>query len=92
MMNPTDQEKLFKRVQKRFPDWSARMCSGYVHGIIDEAQRTKPDNIRIRNAMNGSKYDTGYLRGFIDARGDDIMGCIWAQHACVKLQFEWWKK
>jgi len=92
MMNPTDQEKLFKRVQKRFPKWSIRMCSGYVHGIIDEAQRPKPDILTIRNAMNRSGYAIGYLRGFIDARGNDIMVYTWAQHACVKLVFEWWKK
>ncbi|KKL07755.1 hypothetical protein LCGC14_2582850, partial [marine sediment metagenome] len=37
-------EALFKRVRKKFHQWSPSKCSGYVHGVRDglEADRPKP--------------------------------------------------
>ena len=92
-MTPKDQEKLFQRVKQRFSDWSDRRCSGYVHGIVDEAERLTPDSDRIRNALgHRSQYDIGYLQGFVDARGSDILEKVWARLIKPKVDFEWWKK
>lgn len=92
-MTPSDQEKLFQRVRQKFPDWSDRKCSGYVHGIVDEPYRMGPDSDRIQNAIGRqSEYDIGYLCGFIDARGSDILEKAWARLIRPKVQFVWWTK
>ncbi|GAH37731.1 unnamed protein product, partial [marine sediment metagenome] len=68
-MTPQEQEKLFKKVRRRFRRWSERKCSGYVHGVVDEARRktANPEMVKYRNEA----YCCGYLCGFIDARGFD---------------------
>lgn len=92
-MTLQDQEKLFGRVKQRFPRWADKKCSGYVHGVVDEIQRKEPDAMTVRFAMgHGHQYAEGYLCGFMDARGSDILEHTWTQLLVHKLAFEWWKK
>ena len=70
-MTPREQEKLFRKVLGRFPKWSKRKCSGYVHGIVDEAIRRRPCARQVKAFRPKRTYAQGYILGFIDARGKD---------------------
>lgn len=74
-MTEQEQIALFKRVQKRFHCWSERKCSGYVHGIVDEADIPAPQADMLDNQRDG--YNVGYVYGFIDARGPDVLFEDW---------------
>ena len=45
-MNPAEQEALFLKVRERFPDFTARWASGYVHGVVDEGEMAMPAKAR----------------------------------------------
>jgi len=70
-MNSQEQEALFENVRKHFPKWSKRKCSGYVHGIVDEAIRRRPCARQVKAFGPKRTYAQGYVLGFIDARGKD---------------------
>ena len=91
-MTARDQEKLFKRVQAHFPKWSAQKCSGYLHGIVDEAKYTRPEHPQVKAFSPQRSYAVGYVHGFIDARGIDAFNDPWlkgfkSEHT---LRFQWW--
>lgn len=101
-MNESDQQDLFKRVQKRFRAWSERKCSGYVHGIADEASDLEPLSCATSNLQEEEhlqdEYYIAYLYGFIDARGPDVLSEDWyksnfqAVASPTKMDFQWWVK
>lgn len=90
----SDQEKLFKRIRKRFKDRPKKWASGYLHGILDEAKREKPDRAYL--GMTRHEYNSGYIYGFIDARGIDVKQDAWYQRLVDKLghkiEFQWYLK
>jgi len=90
-MNPAEQEALFLKVRERFPDFTARWASGYVHGVVDEGEMAMPPR-EYRKRLD--HYAEGYLRGFMDARGEDCLGRRWARKyrytQGVDLAFRWW--
>lgn len=92
-MNPDDQEKLFEKVQKRFPRWSKRKCSGYVHGIVDESHRVRPCNRQVEAFSLKRTYAIGYVLGFIDARGEDAYKDprLMRFQSGHSLGYRWWK-
>ena len=92
MLTPNEQETLFRRVRKRFKNRPAKWCSGYVHGIMDEAKHEKPDPTYLGRTRYD--YNMGYLWGFLDARGSDAFEWDWARRLTPSrkaLQFEWYK-
>ncbi len=96
-MTPSDQEALYKKVVLRFPRWSARRCSGYVHGVADEARYTRPSQSQIRLFAKCRDYANGYVRGFITARGPDAFAdpsLKGKRHLIREVGFEygWWKE
>ncbi len=107
-MTPAEQEALFKKVQTYWDTpWGPLMASGYVHGIVDEARRTEPKDLYVREVranpegFDFNSYARGYLFGFADARGYDILGQEWAKGPVGRvifedgedgIDFEWWKK
>ena len=96
-MTPKNQEKLFKQVQKRFPRWSKRKCSGYVHGAADEAHRKRPCVRQVKAFSPKRSYAVGYVYGWIDARGEDayndprLTAMKYSSHLSHVLDFRWWK-
>lgn len=88
-----DQERLFVRIRKRFKKRSKKWCSGYLHGILDEDKRKKPDRAYL--GMTRHDYNTGYVYGFIDARGTDVKQDAWYQQLVGELGHKiepwWWR-
>lgn len=93
-MMEQDQIKLFNRIRKRFKHRTKKWCSGYLHGILGEVKRKKPD----RAYLGTTRYDynMGYVYGFIDARGTDVESEAWYKRLVGKLghkiEFQWWFK
>jgi len=91
-MTEQEQIALFKRVQKKFPRWSRRQCSGYVHGIVDEASIPTPQADMLSNQQN--EYNVCYVYGFIDARGPDVLSEDWFKlHPAIAFWqgYRWWE-
>ena len=92
-MSPKQQEQLFRKVQARFPRWSKRKCSGYVHGIVDESHCVRPCDRQVKAFSPKRSYAVGYVHGFIDARGEDA--CKDPRLIRFKsshtLAYRWWK-
>lgn len=93
-MNQQEQEALFEKVRKRFPKWSKRKCSGYVHGTVDESHRVRPCNRQVEAFSPKRTYAIGYVLGFIDARGEDAykdprLARFQSSHS---LDYKWWGK
>lgn len=91
-MNLSEQEQLFKRIRRRFRQWSVRQCSGYIHGIVDQYQDLPPSpdmTESIQYTEVGNTYAIGYLYGYADALGPDAEVQSW----CIgKVECRWWKK
>ena len=90
-MTSTEQEALFAKVRKRFPDNHVRWASGYVHGVVDEAEKVGPPReYREREDY----YAEGYCCGFMDARGSDCWSQRWAKAILYRYrsEFRWWWK
>lgn len=92
-----EQIALFERVRKRFRRWSKRKCSGYVHGIMDESNRAKPQPC-VASCLP-DEYYVAYVYGFVDARGPDATCEEWytidpryrtVGLATFKLDYRWW--
>lgn len=86
-----EQIKLMGQIRKRFKDRSKKWCSGYLHGILDEAKRKKPD--RAYTGTTRHDYNTGYVYGFIDARGTDVESEAWYKRlgtSCGRCIEPWW--
>lgn len=94
-MTPANQERLFKKVQKRFPRWSKRKCSGYVHGVVDEAHCKRPCARQVKAFSPKRSYAIGYVYGFIDARGEDAFKdpqlATMKRRSSHTLDYRWWK-
>lgn len=93
-MTPKEQEALFRRVRKRYPDWSLRQASGYVHGVMDGFKRSAPRRAYIRKCQKDRPYALGYIKGFVDAFGPDALFAIWAREVYwpkIDTEFLWWK-
>lgn len=90
----TDQDKLFKRIRKRFKKRTVKWCSGYLHGILDEGKRKKPDRVYLGTPHVG--YNQGYLYGFVDARGTDVEQDAWYRRVVKvlghRIDFQWYLK
>ncbi len=68
-MTPTEQEQLFVRAQTKFPNWTARKLSGYVHGVAD-AMAEKPINpVYALQYPSSDPYVVGYVYGYYDGVG-----------------------
>lgn len=95
-MSPSDQEKLFKKVQARFPRWSKRKCSGYVHGVVDETYLKRPSARQVKAFSPKRSYALGYVYGFIDARGEDAYKdprlATMKRRSSHVLSYRWWTK
>ncbi len=95
-------EALFKRVRKKFRQWSPSKCSGYVHGVHDglEADRPKPpatdyiQDVLIYGAFEARDYSIGYFYGFVDAYGTDVRPTLWYREAPTTISrvisYRWW--
>ena len=94
-MTPKDQVKLFRKVIARFPKWSERKCSGYVHGIVDETRRVRPRNRQVKAFRPGRVYAIGYVLGFIDARGEDAFNdprlASMKRRSNHSFDYSWWE-
>ena len=92
-MTPKEQEVLYQKVRKKFRIWTDVRCSGYVHGVVDETRREGPHPKYVKKFPDD--YALGYIRGFADARGPDILVQPWVAQSFLlaeKINFEWWKK
>lgn len=95
-MTEQEQQKLFTRVTKKFPHWSPRKCSGYVHGVVDEGKHTRPEHHQVKLFGPKHSYAVGYVYGFIDARGEDVFADPWLTSmkeriTAHSLDHKWWK-
>jgi len=91
-----EQEKLFRMVRKRFHDWHIKQVSGYVHGVVDAVRRKEPRRVYVRKIQKNSSYARGYIYGFIDAYGVDIVTTDWYQLILHLLPnrapfYRWWQ-
>lgn len=95
-MLPNIQEKLFRKVLARFPRWSKRKCSGYVHGVADEIHRKRPCNRQVKAFSPKRSYALGYVYGWIDARGEDAYNdprlSAMKRRSSHMLDYKWWEK
>lgn len=95
-MNLKEQEKLFRKILGHFPKWSKRKCSGYVHGVVDEACRVRPCNRQVKAFGPKRTYAQGYVLGFIDARGEDAFKDpqlkSMKRRTRHSFDYVWWKK
>ena len=71
-MTNAESERLFAALKKIHPSWTNRFCSGYVHGVQDEALRTNPQQIEVDKAAYLDHYALGYLTAFVVHRGEDV--------------------
>jgi hypothetical protein len=76
-MTATEQESMFKLLQRVHPTWSTYFVSGYIHGVQDEGLRPKPQGLYIRDARRLDQYALGYLIGFALHRGTDAESEPW---------------
>lgn len=97
-MTEQEQIKLFNRIRKKFKRRTKKWCSGYLHGILDEAKRKTPQR-EYRSGPHLSitnDYSNGYLYGFIDARGTDVQYDGWYKRIAGKIgrkiEYIWWRK
>ncbi len=74
-MTNLEQEVLFGRVKHRFIDRSVEWCNGYVAGVSAEDLRMSPDPQYL---AEDTTYATGYVAGFLAARGADALFAPWA--------------
>jgi hypothetical protein len=70
-MSPADLEKMFTDLRSAHSGWTPRLCSGFVHGVRDEADRKDPQRCYVRDAKLLDHYALGYLIGFSVTRGID---------------------
>ena len=85
------QQELLKKVLVKWPEWSAEMASGYVHGVWDEARREAPPrSYRKEAALVNKPYARGYVWGFVDARGPDIFD-LCTELFSPSIDFRWWE-
>ncbi|HEC62412.1 MAG TPA: hypothetical protein ENI27_09225 [bacterium] len=89
-MTVIEQEKLFKRVQKRFFVYhTLTWISGYIHGVIDGLEKDEPRSEYIK--VHGP-YATGYKYGFADAYGSDAL-CKWSVPTMPQgPDYRWWER
>lgn len=76
-MTPPEQEKLFADLREMHPNWTARFCSGYVHGAQDETKQRKPRSGMLVDARHLDHYALGYLTGFAVHCGPDAEQESW---------------
>jgi len=91
-MKPAEQERLFKKVRTKFPKWSVKRASGYVHGVNDGMHREEPRRVYVRGFKKHNEYAIGYIYGFIDAYGSDVLMQEWADGIEVKFNYRWWSR
>ena len=93
-MNPEEQQAFFERVRAKYPNWSKQKVSGYVHGVVDEARCDNPYQGMLEPGMvfKNTSYQAGYLAGFADARGEDVLDTDWWKLFGGKLEYQWWGK
>ena len=93
-MLPDQQEALFQQVRKRYPGWSLKQASGYVHGVVDGFKRPAPRRVYIRKCQRDKPYALGYIKGFVDAFGPDALFAPWAGGVYwpkIDTAFLWWE-
>lgn len=94
-MTPQEQEAFFQKVRHHFPYWSKRKCSGYVHGVVDEARRVRPCARQVKAFSPQRSYAVGYVRGFIDARGPDAFKdprlTSMKRRSSYGFDYKWWE-
>lgn len=88
-MLPEVQERLFKRVRRRFRQWDKRHCSGYVHGVADHERGLDPSEDMI--AQQDDLYARGYRFGYADAHGPDPEHEHWYPFT-PGCDFRWWQE
>ncbi len=64
-MTPKEQEELFGEVRKKFPAWSFKKSSGYIHGIVDGSQGASPDLTYCQGMQCSPHYAMGYVYGYL---------------------------
>ena len=69
-MTIQEQEELFAFLRATPPNWSLKLCSGYVHGCVDEGKLKAPRG-SLRSSKVHDDYALGYLAGFAVRRGED---------------------
>lgn len=60
-----EQEKMFKDIKERFPHWSDRFISGYVHGIV---QYQEDGHL---SGISNDAYGQGMMLAFAVRNGED---------------------
>ena len=92
-MTPAEQEQLFVDVRRKFPDWTGRKASGYVHGVADALADKPIDQTHVLTFGQNNPpapYGDGYVYGYYDAAGfDDVTGGPARMPANV-VDFQWW--
>ena len=95
-MKPAEQEKLFEQVRVKFPKWSIKRASGYVHGVNDGMHREEPRRVYVRGFGKHKEYAIGYIYGFVDAYGLDAFFLRWmaelGQPLKHVLDYRWWSR
>jgi len=89
-MTAAEQEALFEKVKQHCPKRPARWCSGYVHGVCDEAKGAEPNSVYTDSLT--SHYSQGYLHGYADAHGSDAWEYEWAPYVIVIISYRWWER
>lgn len=91
-MTETEQQRLFKRVRRRFRQWPKQKCSGYVHGVADHERGLDPSEDMIdptQYTESGDIYAIGYMYGYADAHGLDVEYEHWY---IGRVEYRWWEK
>lgn len=69
-MTPAEQEQLFVKARAKFPNWTPRKLSGYVHGVADAmAEKPMDPTYTLQFPKSSDPYVAGYVYGFYDAVG-----------------------
>ena len=94
-MNPQEQEKLFEKVRKHFPAWNFAHAGGYVHGVTDGLRCSDPQQNYIDRFKGNDCYAVGYICGFVDAYGEDVLTTDWYQNELmlpdILPDYRWWE-
>ena len=85
-MTPQQQEKLYVATKERYKNWSTRQVSGYVHGVVDGSKHDEQQ----QKFIDRNDYCIGYIYGFYDAQGDNVIVKI-LDRPNRRSEPKWWK-
>jgi len=91
MLSAMESNRFFPQVREQFPDKAADWASGYVHGVSDSTSRRQPRAVMVKDAAGGDEYALGYLAGFFDHAGLDVVEESWVMRHGLTCHFRWWE-